>query len=260
MKPQSHHTIASLLASNEPEELREGLSRIKEEISKVGSQDAKPLFEMLSAIFYIDPLDRPDLVPIRDEAISLVIGFGKWVIPALIQNLDDGDLKAQIVTADALGRMGADAIEPLMSKYETSTDLATRAFCLYALGKIRSPKIAAAAPIALDAAESPDRELRDTATRAIGRFAASIPESELPEDIRSGFIEKLYGNLKSTNKGIRAKAVRSLGKLAKHGHMTEAECKDLKAKLIPILGRDENFAWDYTYVVRKEAEEALQYL
>ena len=53
------------------------------------------------------------------------------------------------------------------------------------------------------------------------------------------------------------KAVRSLGKLAKHGHLTARERWELAVRLRRILGQDENFEWDRAYVVRKEAQEAL---
>jgi len=148
-------TIKTLLTSTEPEELNRGLELVRQEISREGSGEAKPLFEMVSALFYIDPLDQPNLVPVLDEAISLAVGFGEWVIPILVEHLDAGDLKAQMAIAHALGRIGADAIEPLMAEYRASTDPARRAFVVYALGKIRSPKIVQRCAEACPGAVSP---------------------------------------------------------------------------------------------------------
>ncbi len=260
MSGNSHRTIETLLASTKPEEVRQGLELVKKEISRTGASGSKPLFEMASTLFYIDPLDRPDLSPVLDEAISLVAGFGKWVIPALLEKLDAGDLKAQMAIASALGRMGADAIEPLLAEFQSSPAPAHRSFVLYALGKIKSPKIVAAARFAVEAAHSLDLELRDTGTRAIGKFAESISPSDLSEEVRRGFIEKLQRNLADPNPGIRAKAVRSLGKLARYGHLNAEERERLKATFLLILGKDEHFEWDRAYVVRKEAEEALKYV
>jgi HEAT repeat protein len=259
MAGNSYATIRTLLASTEPEDLRQGLQLVREEISRVGSSEAKPLFEMVSAVFYIDPLDHPELVPILDEAVSLVVGFGEWVIPILVENLDAGDIKVQMAIGHALGRIGADAIEPLVSEYQASTDPARHTFALYALGKIRSPKIVQAVPLVLEGAQSPDLELRDTATRAIGRFAESIPAAGLPEEQRLALIDRLQDNLADPNPGIRAKAVRSLGKLAKFGHLSEEEREKLKDLCRLVLGTDGNFDWDRAYIVRKEAEEALKY-
>jgi HEAT repeat protein len=260
MPENAHRTIQTLLASTEPEDLRQGLELVRNEIARTGSSEARALFEMISAIFYIDPLDHPELMPILDEAISLVVGFGQWVIPVLIETLDAGDLKVQMAIAHALGRIGADAIPPLMAEYESAPDPARRAFVLYALGKIKSPNIVQAAPLALEAAQSDDLELRDTATRAIGKFVESIPPSDLSPELHQEFIERSRANLADPNAGIRAKAVRNLGKLAKYGHLTAPERKELKALCQLILGTDENFEWDRAYIVRKQAAEALRYV
>ena len=259
MQADFYRMIEILFASTDPEKLKQGLDLVKKEIARVGSDEAKPLFELVASLFYIDPLDYPELVPILEDAISLVVGFGKWVIPVLIQKLDAGDLKAEIASAHALGRIGADTIAPLMAEYQSLSDPVRRAFLLYALGKIKSPKIVQAAHLALEAAESSDRELRDTATRTLGKFAESIPPSDLPEEMRRGFIEKLQKNLADPNPGIRAKSVRSLGKLAKYGHLTSEEREKLKTTLNLILGK-ESFEWDRAYIVRKQAEEALNYV
>lgn len=260
MPEESQRDIESLLASTDPNKVRQGLELVRKEISRVGSSEAKPLFEMVSALFYIDPLDRPDLAPLLNEAISLVVGFGKWVIPFLIEKLDAGDLKVQMAIAQVLGRIGADAIEPLLDEYQSLDDPAHRAFILYALSKIKSPKIAQAARPVLEAAASSDLELRDTATRAIGKLAESIPPSGLPDDIRLAFVETLRRNLADPNPGIRAKAVRSLGKLARYGHLTAQERTQLKTTCDLILGKDDNYEWDRAYIVRRQAEEALQYV
>jgi HEAT repeat protein len=194
------------------------------------------------------------------EAIAVVADFGKWVIPDLIRSLESGDVKAQMAIAQALGRMGADAIAPLIAQYGACSEPGSRAFVLYALGKIKSPQILAAALVALDAAGSADLELRDSATRAIGKFAESIPAGGLSAELRAGLVAVLQHNLADSSPGIRAKAVRSLGKLARYGHLTASECAQLEVTFKRILGADEAFEWDRAYVVRKEAKEALEYV
>jgi hypothetical protein len=260
MPDSSYSTIRALLASTHPEELREGLKQVKTEIARIGSSEARPLFEMVSTLFYIDLLDHPELAPILDEAINLTVGFGSWIIPILVDNLDAGDIKAQWAAAHVLGRIGADAIEPLMAEYATTTDPTVRAFIMYALGKIKSPKVIKAAALVLEAAQSPNLELRDTATRALGKTIESITPESLSKNLKRQFIECLRKNLADHNASIRAKAVRSLGKLAKHGHLADAEREELKAVCSHIKGTDKDGDWDRAYVVRKEADEALKYL
>jgi hypothetical protein len=255
----AYSSIRALLASTRPEEMREGLRLVKEEIARVGSSESKPLFEMVSTLFYIDALDHPELVHILDEAANLAVGFGGWVIPVLLENLDAGDIKAQWVVANVLGRIGAEAVDPMMAEYASTTNPTLRAFILYALGKVKSPRIIQAVALAIDAAQSSNLELRDTATRALGKFIESIPPPQLCEELRRQLIECLRGNLSDFNASVRAKAIRSLGKLAKYNHLGGSERERLKAICRHIMGIDDDGDWDRAYVVRKEAREALGY-
>lgn len=261
MREQVIQNIAELLTSHEPGVLMDGLALIRAEASAIAPDEARRVCELILPLFYIDPLDHPEHVPVIEEAIQVTADLGEPVIPVLIQNLEAGDVKAQMAIAQALGWMGDRAIDPLIAEYHsTCPDPACRAFLLYALGKVKSPQIVRAAELALEAAGSPDVELRDTATRAIGKFVESIPPGALPEEVRAGFRERLLRNLSDMSAGIRAKAVRSLGKLAQHGHLSPREKWELAVTLKRLLGEDEHFEWDRAYVVRKEAKEALAYV
>jgi len=258
MKPEQE-SIEVLFRSNNPDVLHKALQTVRLEISRIGTQAARPHFELVSSLFYIDPLDSPELAPVLDEAISLVIGFSEWVIPSLIENLDQGDIKAQMASAEALGRIGADAIDPLIEKYHASRDPDTRAFVLYGLGKIKSPLVARATDLALAGARSPELELRDTATRTIGRFAEAISRDDLQPEIREAYYNILRKNLDDASKGVKAKALKSLGKMAKHGHLSFNQKITMRDIAIHLLGEDDEYRWDHAYVVRKEAREALEF-
>jgi HEAT repeat protein len=157
--------------------------------------------------------------------------------------------------------MGAEAIAPLLAEYgETCPEPGCRAVVLYALGKIKSARIIEALPVALEAAGAENQELRDSATRALGKFAESIPAGQIAPDALPALVERLRLNLADGSPAIRAKAVRSLGKLAKHGHLAPEQCEQLAVTLKRVLGEDEHYEWDRAYVVRKEAREALQYV
>lgn len=62
------------------------------------------------------------------------------------------------------------------------------------------------------------------------------------------------------NTGVRAKAIRSLGKMARQGHLTPAERDVFRKALHSLVGDDEAFDWDRAFVIRQEAKEALRYL
>ncbi len=258
MQEETYRRIAELLESHDPEDLRRGLSLARAETVAADADAARGLCELIVPLFYIDTLDHPEHMPVVEEAIMVTAEMGEAVIPVLIQTLESGDVKAQMALASALGWMGAKAVDPIIAEYgETCPNPACLAFLLFALGKIRSPEVIKAVPLALEAARSPDLELRDTATRALGKFAEAIPAGSLNTAIRLECVDVLQANLGDASPGVRSKAVRSLGKLAKHGHLTPDEQAQLRGILRRLLGEDEHYEWDRAYIVRKEAKEAL---
>lgn len=260
MSQKPARTMEELLSSTDPEELRQGIKMAGTNISMGGPEEGKRILELITPIFYLDPLDHPELVPILDEAVTLVSRFGNWVIPLLVKELETADVKAQLVVSHVLGRIGVHAIDPLLAEFNDAFNPARRSFLLYALGKIKSPEIARATSLAIESCFSTDLDLRDTAVRAIGKFAESIPESSLSGGLRKECVAALKRNLADQNLGIRSKAVRAIGKMAKFGHLTGEEKEKFRDTFRLILGKDESFSWDRAFLVRKEAKEALEYL
>lgn len=254
------YAIGKLLSSTDPDEVTVGLEKVWARVRHASEEERRQYVEMISVLFYIDPLDHPEYLPVIEDAISLVGSIGEAAIPILIQELEGGDVKAQMAVGLALGRMGVTAIPALLDQYyRLCPESSCRAFVLYALGKIKSPHIVDALPAALEAAGADDQEVRDSATRALGKFAESIPPGSLKPEVVDGIVERVRANLADSSPAIRAKAVRTLGKLARYGHLSAAQCAELVITLHRILGEDEHFEWDRAYVVRKEAREALQY-
>jgi len=91
-----------------------------------------------------------------------------------------------------------------------------------------------------------------------------IFETLEPSDIDPIILETVYNVLinraSDFRSPIRAKAVRSLGKLAKKGFLNEKQKKQLEKLCKRVLGQDEHFEWDRAFIVRKEAKETLKYL
>ncbi len=165
-----------LLSSTDPEEVSVGLDKAWARLPSASGDEKRRYVEMASALFYIDTLDHPEYLPVVEDAIRLVGSIGELAIPILMQELEGGDVKAQMAIGQALGHMGATAIPALLEQYhEFCPESGCRAFVLYALGKIKSPHIIEALPTALEAAAAEDQEVRDSATRALGKFAESIP-------------------------------------------------------------------------------------
>lgn len=253
--------VNKLLASTDPEEVSVGLAKVWARLPSASPDEKLRYVEMASALFYIDTLDHPEYLPVVEDAIAFVGSVGEPAIPILMQEMEAGDVKAQMAIGLAMGHMGASAIPVLLEQYHRlCPESGCRSFVLYALGKIKSPNIVDALPTALEAAGAEDQEVRDSATRALGKFAESIPAGSLQLAEIDSIVERVRANLADGSPAIRAKAVRTLGKLARYGHLSAEQCGQLGVTLHRILGEDEHYEWDRAYVVRKEAREALQYV
>ncbi|MCJ7716493.1 MAG: hypothetical protein MUO54_08235 [Anaerolineales bacterium] len=260
MVNDKYEKIKILLNSADSEEIHQGLVLIRQELPNITEDSARSLFEMVSALFYIDLLDHPEHAFVLDEAVGLMADFGEFVIPILLDNLDAGDMKAQLTIGHAFGRVGEVAIEPLLESYKCEESEECRIFLVYALGKIRSSKILKAFEQVLSAAKSDNLELRDTAVRALGNFVEVISPTDLPEAYKKGMLEAIQVNLSDSSAGVRSKAIRSYGKLARYGHLTREEKQKCKDTCELLLGVDNKFEWDRAYIVRKEAQDALDCL
>jgi HEAT repeat protein len=260
MAAEKYQEILKLINSFESEDIHKGLVMIREELPNISDEDARALFDMVSGLFYIDLLDHPEHAYVLDEAVGLVADFGDFVIPILLNNLDAGDMKAQLTIGHAFGRVGEPAIEPLLESYKCEESEECRIFLVYSLGKIRSPKVIEAFEQVLMAAKSENLELRDTAVRALGQFVEVIEPEDLPEDYKADMLDAIRVNLSDPSAGVRSKAIRSYGKLARFGHLTTEEKAKCKETCELILGVDDQYDWDRAYIVRKEAQEALDCL
>ena len=260
MTSQKYQEIRALLSSPEAEQIHQGLLMIREELPSIDEESARSLFEMVSVLFHVDLFDHPDQAGVVDEAISLVADFGEDVIPYLLNDLDAGDMKAQLAIGHAFGRVGEPALEPLLESYQCEESEECRIFLVYALGKVQSPRVLEAFADVLKATGSDNLELRDTAIRALGRFVEHIQPEDLSNELKAGMLEAIINNLGDASAGVRAKAIRSYGKLARYDHLNKAEKSKLRKTCELLLGADDQYDWDRAYIVRKEAQEALDCL
>ena len=87
-----------------------------------------------------------------------------------------------------------------------------------------------------------------------------VPADEIGADRRNEIVEALFRTLADFQPAVRAKAVRSLGKMLRGGYLTSDQAQRLSTAVLRILGRDAAYEWDRAYIVRREAEEALRHL
>lgn len=219
--------------------------------------DFRAVVEGICSLFYIDTYDRPDLEPVLDLAVHYLGQQGPPVVPLLLEFMEGSDVKSHLHLAQAVAAVGAPALAHLRRFIATAEDPYSRSFGLFALGKLHDSQVHQALPEVLGALMHPDKEVRDSAARAVGKIAEVVPAQILSDRRRVEIFEALYRTLDDRMPGVRAKAVRSLGKLAGAGYLTGAQEAQLRETLHRLLGHDDAYDWDKAFIVRREAEEAL---
>jgi HEAT repeat protein len=238
----------------------EGLEEIESRINRLRGKDLNEAILALCTLFYIDLFDRPDLTPAVDRAFKMLVALGEKAIPLTLYQMKEADLNVQLHLSQALGQIGKPAIKPLIKEYSGSFDPGVRSSCLYAMSKIREPEMAGVLLTVVDAMNDSNGDVRDTATRTLGKLIEHLDPRTISQAVRKKMFKAMVRSLSDLNSGIRAKAVRSIGKMARFGFMGPTEKSTAKQSMGRILGLDEDFEWDRAYVVRTEAEEAMKHL
>lgn len=243
------------LISEDALTIREGLEGLAPLLPRLDEGQYAEAVEAVCGLFYADPMDHPELVPVLDRAEELLAEQGVSIIPLLLKLLDESDLKSHLRLISVMGRMGYAAVDPLLAAYADTADPYTRSFILYAMGKVRDPKVLTALPHLYQALDDDSSEVRDTATRTLGKICEHLNPDDLTEPVRLGLYENLMGKVKDPYAGVRSKALRSLGKMAGKGLLGEEQRKRLQQLLAEVLG-ETGGNWDVAYVVRAEAKKA----
>ncbi len=246
-----------MLHDKEREGVEQAVRDLGTRLPEMSPVDFRAAVEALCSLFYVDTYERPDLEPALEAASATLAREGVRIVPLLIEFMEGSDIKSHLFLAQTLAAIGGPALPPLRRFIATADDPYGRSFALFAIGKIRDPGVHEALPEIVGSLMHPDKEVRDSAARVIGKIAEIVPPDLLTERRRGEVFEALFRALDDRQPAVRAKAVRSLGKVAAAGWLAEAQRERLRTTFRRLLGADEHFDWDRAYIVRREAEEAL---
>ena len=259
MTVDSLATALQSLQSVKPDAIGEGLEYLRARLASLPEAEFRRAVEELCSLFYVDTADRPDLQPLLDRAVAVLAGPGPRVVAQLLELMKGSDIKSHLYLARTLAAIGHPALSPLRRVIATE-DPYSRSFALFAVGKVHDPAVREALPEVIGSLMHPDKEVRDSAARTLGKIAEAVPPDLIGEDRRAEIFEVLFRALSDVQPAVRAKAVRSLGKLARFSYLTPAQEQRVRLAVLRILGRDEAHEWDRAFIVRREAEEALRHL
>jgi HEAT repeat protein len=245
------------LNSSNPDAVEFTIKRLSLELEAMKDAEYRRAVDALCSLFYVDTSDRPDLQGAVDHATDLLAGQGSRVVHLLLDRMEESDIKSHLYLARILGRIGLYALQPLRDLLASSDDAYSRSFALYALGKMTCPEVAAALPEVLGGLERGDREVLDTAARTLGRMVQAVGPELFSADDRERMFQALLKASRFEHAAVRAKAIRSLGKMAGRGLLDREQKGALSDLLHGTLGASEEAQWDRAFIVRKEAKEAL---
>ena len=248
------------LRSEEKLKILKGLEGLGKILPRLDGQDLEEAVQAVISLFYIDPVDHPELLPVLEQAEAVLADQRARIISVILRCLEETDLKTHFHLASVLGRMGYAAVDPLLDEYRQSGDAYPRIFTLYALGKVKDPKVLEAVPTLFDALEDPNPEVRDTSARALGKLVEHVNPDLLPESQRTQMFDRLLAKASDRYSGVRSKAIRSLGKMARFGLLQSEQRERLARVVSRALGEADGENWDVAYIVRAEAEKARRHL
>jgi HEAT repeat protein len=258
-------TVDSLAAAlrclhgDRPEAIAECLEYLGAELGKLPEAEFRAAVEEVCALFYVDTADRPELQPFLDQAVGILAAQGPRVVGPLLELMKGSDIKSHLYLGRTLGAVGHAAL-PALRRVIATEDPYSRSFALFAVGKMHGPVVQEALPEVIGSLMHPDKEVRDSAARTLGKIAERVPASALSADRRVEMYEVLFRALSDAQPAVRAKAVRSLGKLARFGYLDAVQEQHVRLAALRMLGRDEAEEWDRAFIVRREAEETLRHL
>ena len=253
------NSLAKLTASNK-DVILQGINEIENHLPELKGRKLKEALDSLSSLFYIDTFERPDLQVVIERVFEVYDKFKTKTIPFLLSYTRESDIKFQLNVSRALGKIGKSAIHPILLKLSKSRDSAEKSFLLYALGKIKDPAVAKTIPLILKGLSHKDVEVRDSAARTFGKIFEVMPPPKISLKNKNLIFENLKKMLSDESSGVRSKAIRSLGKMARYGFLDKDKKEEVKKIAQRILGLDESYNWDIAYIVRREAQEIYNFL
>jgi HEAT repeat protein len=250
----------NLMSSEKPEEIENGLKWFTDNFNLLEGDHYRQAMQAVASVFTYDTYEKPEFQGLITTAINLLANQGELCIPYLLELLRDSDYKVEFNLAIVLGKIGGAAVEPLIDAFKSSHHPAERAFIIYALGKIKDKEVAKAGRMMLDALNDPDREVRDSAARSWGKITEWVTPDMIAPEERAKIFESLLPKTRDEFSGVRSKAIRSLGRFALKGFLTEDQKHELQTALVDILGKSGDFIWDSAFIVRREAEAVYKQL
>lgn len=260
MSTQSVQSLIDRLCTEDPDQIKVALAELESSPELLRGEHQEELLSALFVLFLIDVIDHPELEPIVQRAEALVGSVGAEAIHMVLDRMNDTDRKRHTYLARTLVRIGLPCLNAVIEYHNRCPEPNGRAFALYAISKLRDPALRDVIPLAIKDMTSIHGELRDTATRSLGKIAESVNPIDVDAETRRAMFEAVMRSVSDPLPGVRAKGLRSLQKLAVLGFLDEAQRSAARESAGRALGMAKGAVADPAFVVRRAARMALSHL
>jgi hypothetical protein len=239
------------------DDLTEAMAQIERAPELLRTPGGETLLSGVFTLFLLDTFDHPEREPLVERAERFLASLGTQIVPQVLAYFEHSDQKSHERLARTLIRIGMPAVPQIMEFHNSCPDPMGRAQVIYALGKIRDPGVGVALPLVVRDMSSNHEELRDTATRSLGKMIAVIPVRDVPGELKQTMFDTVIERAVDPMPGVRAKGIRTLGKMAANGYLREEEVAAARRLMEQALMREGAAGPDPAFIVRREAEIAL---
>ena len=252
--------LVAQLASEDIQEILAGVQSIADESDRLDDSQLSECVSVLCSVFAADTSERPDMAEVIEIATAVLVGLGPKIVPTLLLAMQAADVHEILRYARVLGRIGQGAVDPIMRFYETASEPWIRGAALYAVSKVQDPSIASLVPELCLALHDDHHGPRESAARALGKVVLRCSPNQVHKAHRDKMFDELMHHVSDTHPGVRARIVSCLGKMAKFRYLDDEQRKQVRKTMKSLVGQDDQFQWDRAFIVRREAEQALQVL
>lgn len=259
MVPVDVNSLYEELTSDNPASVRKAVAQINRDVENIEPRQIPEIVEIMASVFYIDLGDKPEFTEAVEDTVKAIAAIGEPAIPTLMWLIGESDYKANLMIARTLGKIGPPAYGPLKDMFYYPESPWQRSLAMFSLAKMHEAALMEIFPDTVIALDDSDREIRDTAARTVGRIIDSFKPGQIPQDFVSNAFERLLPRLRDSSAVVRAKAVRSIGKMASKRYLDDEQLASARDAVGALLGENENDP-DPFFLVRREAEEAREHI
>lgn len=230
-------------------------------VDHLTAEEKTDLASALTSIFYyFRHSGSTAMLKLAIRTEKRIAKFGPEVIPFLFNEIIEADGESLAYLGKALSKVGRPGLHYIFSKWPDYQDNESALINLsHAISYFKVAEVTQAVPLLLDITRKGNVQLTAMALYTLGRLVEKVPSSLFEKDQLNGILNLCFSFLGHPKPLIRKNAARTLGKMYRKDILSPSEQKKVLKAFMSISGKDEEHNWDPAFIVRREADDFLQY-